>query len=94
MERLHNSLIGFAKIHAPSFKNFPEIWSIPAVFVTSTFFDNLNKQPSTVESNLKLSKLFVYQFGTFGSFANKFPAKFEQKLLKVSKVDLVSCFTI
>ena len=34
--------MGFAKICAPSLKNFPEIWSISAAFVTSTFFNVLN----------------------------------------------------
>ena len=43
MERLHNSLIGYAKIRTQSFKNVPEIWSIPAAFVTLTFFNNLNR---------------------------------------------------
>ena len=38
MERLHNSLICFAKIRPPSFKNVPEIWSIPAAFVTSRIY--------------------------------------------------------
>ena len=55
MERLHNSLIGFAKIRAPSFKSFPEIWSIHAAFVTLIFFNMLNRQPSVAESNLKFS---------------------------------------
>ena len=36
MERLHNSLIGFAKIRAPFFKNFPEI------FVNSCYFCDLH----------------------------------------------------
>ena len=43
MERLHDSLMGFDKIHAPSFKDFPEIWSIPAAFVTLAFFNILNR---------------------------------------------------
>ena len=57
MERLHNSLIGFSEIHTPSFKNFPETCLIPAAFVlipaTSTFLNNLSKQSSVIESNLK-----------------------------------------
>ena len=36
----------------------------------------------------------MYRFGDFGRFANKSSARFEQKLLKVFKIDLVSCFTI
>ena len=55
MERLNNSLIGFAKICAPSFKNFPEIWSIRAAFVTSIFSSTLNRQPSVIEYNLQFS---------------------------------------
>ena len=43
MKRLHNSLIGFAKIRGQSFKNVHKIWSISAAFATSTFFNNLSK---------------------------------------------------
>ena len=36
MEILHIFAIGFARIFAPSFKNLPEILSIPAAFEMST----------------------------------------------------------
>ena len=44
METFHNSLICFAKICTPSFKNFPDIWSIPAASITSTKTKSLEHQ--------------------------------------------------
>ena len=35
-----------AQIRAPSFLHFPEIWSVPAAFVTTTFFNNFKQQSS------------------------------------------------
>ena len=57
MEVLHISAVGFARLFAPSFKNIPEILSIPAAFemsiqlhykICKTFF-------SVVKVKLKLS---------------------------------------
>lgn len=53
IERLHSSLIGFVKFHAPFFKNLLKIWSTHAAFVTSIFFNNLNKASLDVGTNLE-----------------------------------------
>ena len=40
IERLHSSKIGFARIFAPSFKNFPERLSIPGDLSIFISFSN------------------------------------------------------
>ena len=50
MEILHIFAIGFARIYAPSFKNLPEILSIPAAFEMS--INCKTSKPSFPQSNL------------------------------------------
>ena len=95
-ERMHSSLIGLAKIRVPSFKNFPEIWSIPLAFVTSKIFNNLYKASLIVETNWNFQTLQVfhnnhrhniiiaYRFGSLGSFSNNFLPDLNKKNLKLS----------
>ena len=62
MEVLHISAIAFARIFAPSFKELPEILSIPAAFdmsvhckISKTFFSVVKK----VTLNLPFSSSFL-----------------------------------
>ena len=62
MERLHILVIGFAKIFAPSFKNFPERLSIPAALSIFISFNNFSTKSLVTFENLNLegsrSKIF------------------------------------
>ena len=53
MERLHSSEIGFARIFAPSFKNFPERLSIPAALSTVISFSNCSTWSSVTFQKFK-----------------------------------------
>ena len=55
MEILHIFVIGFARIFAPSFKNLPEILSIPAAFEMSIIYKPSKTFFSVVKFGLKLS---------------------------------------
>ena len=55
MEILHIFAIGFARIFAPSFKNLPEILSIPAAFEMSINSKTSKIFFSVVKFRLKLS---------------------------------------
>ena len=46
MERLHISEISFARIFAPSFKNFPERLPIPTVLSIFLYFNNCSTRSS------------------------------------------------
>ena len=55
MEILHIFVIGFARIFAPSFKNIPQILSIPAAFEVSINCKTSKTFFSVVKLRLKLS---------------------------------------
>ena len=57
MERLQTFEIGFAKTLAPSFRNFPETLSIPAVLFGFISINNLNTKSSVTFENLNLKLL-------------------------------------
>ena len=108
IEILHTSLIGFAETGTPPSIISLNFYQLMWLLLPQFFFNNLYEASSVVRSNLKFSdlvrflyysdtKLILYQFGSFGSFFKKFPARFEYnilKLLKLFKTDLVSCCTI
>ena len=54
MERLHSSGNGFARIFAPSFKNFPERLSIPVALSIFISFSNYNTRTSITFGKLNL----------------------------------------
>ena len=54
IERLQIFEIGFAKILAPSFRNFQERWSIPAALSGIISFSNLKTRSSVTLENLNL----------------------------------------
>ena len=54
MKRLHILEIGFARIFAPSFKNFPERLSIPAALSIFISFNNFSRKSSVTFENLNL----------------------------------------
>ena len=62
MERLQFWEIGFARIFAPSFKNFPERLSIPAALSIFISFNNFSTKSSVTFENVNLegsrSKIF------------------------------------
>ena len=59
MEILHISAIGFARMFASSFKNLPEILSIPAAFEISIHCKIPQTLFSVVKVRLKLSISFI-----------------------------------
>ena len=54
MERLHILQIGFARIFAPSFKNFPERLLIPATFSLFISFNNFSTKSSVTFEKFNL----------------------------------------
>ena len=54
LKRLHILEIGFARIFAPSFKNFPEKLSIPAALSIFISFGNFGRKSSVTFENLNL----------------------------------------
>ena len=54
IERLHILEIDFAKIFAPSFKNFPERLSISAALSIFTSFNDISTKSSVTFENLNL----------------------------------------
>ena len=54
MERLHSLEIGFARILAPSLKNFPERLSIPAALSIFISFTSCSTRSSVTFENLNL----------------------------------------
>ena len=55
MEILHSSEISFARIFAPSYKNFPERLSIPAALSIFISFSNCGTRSSVTFENLNLN---------------------------------------
>ena len=53
-ERIHSSEMGFARIFAPSFKDFPEILSIAAALSIFTSFSNCSTRSAITFENLNL----------------------------------------
>ena len=56
MERSHISETGFARIFAPSFKNFPERISIRAALSIFISFNNCSTRSSVTFENLNLER--------------------------------------
>ena len=54
MERLHILQIGLARIFAPSFKNFPEMFSIQAASFIFISFNNFSTKSSVTFEKLNL----------------------------------------
>ena len=81
MEILHIFVIGFARIFAPSFKNLPEILSIPAAFEMSVNCKTSKTFFSVVKFRLKLSFSSMYPGTKFqliwrtSDFGTKFAPK-------------------
>ena len=58
MERLHISVIGFAKMTTPSFKNVPGRLSTPAALEISIPFNSFRATSSVVGFNCNLVVMF------------------------------------